>query len=237
MSNYVIFGGAGGVGSALARSLSSNGHTIHLIGRTEESLSRVAEETGGTFAVADATDADAVEAAMEQGPDDISGMAYAVGTIDLKPLRRVTAEDMRHAFEVNVIGALNAARASRQRMSGDGAMVMFSSVAAQQGFQNHTAIASAKGAVEALTRQLAAEFAPKVRVNAIALSLTDTPLASSVTKSDAMQEGIAKSHPLQRLGQPDDPAALARFLLSGEATWITGAVFNVDGGRSSLAKG
>ena len=139
------------------------------------------------------------------------------------------------APDVNVIGALNAARASRERMGKDSAMVLFSSVAAQKGFQNHTAIASAKGALEALTRQLAAEYAPKTRVNAIALSLTDTPLASSVLKSDAMRDGIAKSHALQRLGQPEDPAALARFLLSDESSWMTGTILNVDGGRTALA--
>lgn len=235
MASYAIFGGAGGVGSALARSLTSNGHEVHLIGRTEDSLSELAEEIGASYAVADATDSDAVEKAIGQGPEALDGMAYAVGTIDLKPLRRVTAEDMRHAFDVNVIGALNAARASRERMGKDSAMVLFSSVAAQKGFQNHTAIASAKGALEALTRQLAAEYAPKTRVNAIALSLTDTPLASSVLKSDAMRDGIAKSHALQRLGQPEDPAALARFLLSDESSWMTGTILNVDGGRTALA--
>ncbi|WP_306016831.1 SDR family NAD(P)-dependent oxidoreductase [Oceanicaulis sp. MMSF_3324] len=235
MASYAIFGGAGGVGSALARSLTSNGHEVHLIGRTEDSLSELAEEIGASYAVADATDSDAVEKAIGQGPEALDGMAYAVGTIDLKPMRRVTAEDMRHAFDVNVIGALNAARASRERMGKDSAMVLFSSVAAQKGFQNHTAIASAKGALEALTRQLAAEYAPKTRVNAIALSLTDTPLASSVLKSDAMRDGIAKSHALQRLGQPEDPAALARFLLSDESSWMTGTILNVDGGRTALA--
>lgn len=235
MASYAIFGGAGGVGSALARNLTSNGHEVHLIGRTEDSLSELAEEIGASYAVADATDSDAVEKAIGQGPEALDGMAYAVGTIDLKPLRRVTAEDMRHAFDVNVIGALNAARASRERMGKDSAMVLFSSVAAQKGFQNHTAIASAKGALEALTRQLAAEYAPKTRVNAIALSLTDTPLASSVLKSDAMRDGIAKSHALQRLGQPEDPAALARFLLSDESSWMTGTILNVDGGRTALA--
>lgn len=235
MASYAIFGGAGGVGSALARKLTSNGHEVHLIGRTEDSLSELAEEIGASYAVADATDSDAVEKAIEQGPDSLDGMAYAVGTIDLKPLRRVTAEDMRHAFDVNVVGALNAARASRERMGKDSAMVLFSSVAAQKGFQNHTAIASAKGALEALTRQLAAEYAPKTRVNAIALSLTDTPLASAVLKSDAMRDGIAKSHALHRLGQPEDPAALARFLLSEESSWMTGTILNVDGGRTALA--
>ncbi|WP_273145544.1 SDR family NAD(P)-dependent oxidoreductase [Oceanicaulis alexandrii] len=229
MGSYAVFGGAGGVGSALARSLTSNGQQVHLIGRNEDALSRLAEDIGASYAVADATDSDAVEQALEQG------MAYAVGTIDLKPLRRVTAEDMRHAYEVNVIGALNAARSSRSRISEHGSMVLFSSVAAQKGFQNHTAIAAAKGAVDALTRQLAAEYAPKVRVNAIAMSLTETPLAASVLKSDAMRDGIAKSHALQRLGQPEDPAALARFLLSDESSWITGSILNVDGGRAALA--
>ena len=123
MGSYAVFGGAGGVGSALARSLTSNGHQVHLIGRNEDTLSRLAEEIGASYAVADATDSDAVEHALEQGPDELSGMAYAVGTIDLKPLRRVTAEDMRHAYEVNVIGALNAARSSRSRRNSCGPLL------------------------------------------------------------------------------------------------------------------
>jgi NAD(P)-dependent dehydrogenase (short-subunit alcohol dehydrogenase family) len=230
----VIFGGAGGVGSALARRLSAEGRKVFLIGRTESSLAELADELDAGYAVADVTDPQTVEEALEQ-VDDIGGLAYAIGTIGLKPLKRVTREDLIHAFDVNVVGAVQAVQAAKDKLSDDSSIVLFSSVAAQRGFTNHTAVASAKGAVEALCRTLAAEMAPKTRINAIAMSLTDTPLAKELTASDNIRQGVARAHPLQRIGQPDDIAALAAHLLSGDSAWTTGAVFNVDGGRANLA--
>lgn len=236
MSAFAIFGGSGGVGSALARRLNDAGHEVFLIGRNRETLERLASELSCRFAVADVTDAAAIGDAVAEAPESLAGVAYAVGTIDLKPLRRVEEDDLRRAFELNVVGAVSALKAAREKMADDASAVLFSSIAAQQGFQNHTAVAAAKGAVEALTRQLAAEWAPRVRVNAVALSLVETPLAGEILKSDAMKDGIAKSHPLQRIGAPDDAAAMAAFLLSPDSGWATGGVFNLDGGRSSLAR-
>jgi NAD(P)-dependent dehydrogenase (short-subunit alcohol dehydrogenase family) len=237
MSAFTIFGGAGGVGSALSRRLAGDGHQLHLVGRSEAPLKELSSEIGGTYAIADVTDAEAVEAAVADGPGELTGLAYAVGTIDLKPFRKLTSDDMRHAFEVNVIGAINAVKASKERMNDAGSVVLFSSIAAQNGFQNHTAVSAAKGAVEALTRQLAAEYAPRVRVNAVALSLTDTPLAKDITANEAVRKGIADSHPMGRIGRPEDAAAMAAFLLSEDASWATGAIYNLDGGRAPLARG
>jgi NAD(P)-dependent dehydrogenase (short-subunit alcohol dehydrogenase family) len=113
-------------------------------------------------------------------------------------------------------------------------VVFFSSVAVRQGFASHASVAMAKGAVEGLTLSLAAELAPRVRVNAIAPSLTVTPLTAGLTANEKMAEGLAQSHPLQRLGRADDPAALAAFLLGDEASWMTGQIIGVDGGRGTL---
>lgn len=237
MGCHVIFGGSGGVGGALAHRIKERGGEVFLIGRNEETLESVAGDLSCDFAVADVTDADAVADALDKVPNAVSGAAYAVGTIDLKPFKRLESDDLRRAFEVNVVGAVTALQTLQPKMTDGGAVVLFSSIAAQQGFQNHTAVSAAKGAIEALTRQLAAEWAPKTRVNAVALSLVETPLASDILRSDQMREGIAKSHPLQRIGQPDDAAAMAQHLLSEDASWTTGSVYKVDGGRSSLSRG
>jgi NAD(P)-dependent dehydrogenase (short-subunit alcohol dehydrogenase family) len=231
----VLFGGAGGVGSALAKRLSAQGHSVFLIGRSEEKLSGLAAEIDANFAVADVTDKASIDQAIEQVDDDITGLAYAVGTIGLKPFQRVSHDDLHEAFDINVVGAVHAIQAAKSKLADPSSVVLFSSVAAQMGFTNHTAVACAKGAVEALGRTLAAELAPRTRVNSIAMSLTDTPLAKELTSNDKIKQGVARAHPLRRLGQPDDVAALAAHLLSEDSSWTTGAVFNLDGGRGNLA--
>lgn len=232
---YVIFGGAGGVGSALARRLTERGENVFLIGRNEEKLAQCAEELDAAYAVGDVTDPGSIEAALAAVDGGIGGIAYAVGTIGLKPLSRVTRDDMVHAFDVNVVGVLYALQAARDRLADGSSVILFSSVAAQRGFNNHVAVAGAKGALEAVCRTLAAELAPKTRVNAIAMSLTDTPLAEELTANDKIKQGVARAHPLRRIGKPDEVAALAAHLLSSDSAWMTGAVVNLDGGRASLA--
>jgi len=152
----------------------------------------------------------------------------------LKPLGQVTAADMATAFALNTIGPAMAVKAAAASLAPGSGIVLFSTVAARQGFANHVAIAAAKGGVEALTLSLAAELAPRLRVNCIAPSLTRTPLAARLTGNEAMAKAIAGLHPIARLGEPDDAAALAAFLLSANAGWITGQVIGVDGGRSTL---
>jgi len=231
----VIFGGAGGVGSALARQLTAAGRPVFLVGRTEAKLKDLADELDVGYAVADVTDEDSIKTAIEKVDDDIAGLAYAVGTIALKPLQRVTRNDLVHALDVNVVGAIHAVQAVKAKLLDPSAVVLFSSVAAQRGFTNHLAVASAKGALEAVSRTLAAELAPKTRVNAIAMSLTDTPLAEELTANEKIKEGVARAHPLRRIGRPEDVAKLAVHLLGEESAWTTGAVFNLDGGRANLA--
>jgi NAD(P)-dependent dehydrogenase (short-subunit alcohol dehydrogenase family) len=234
---HLIFGGTGGIGSAIARRLRGAGHEVHLVARNEQKLNLLAKELGASCSVADVLSRSAIEAAVQAAGPQLAGLVYAVGTITLKPVARVTDEDAERDFRINALGALRAVQAALPALKaneGGSSVVLFSTVAVRQGFASHASIAMAKGAVEGLTLSLAAELAPKVRVNCIAPSLTETPLAASVVSTDQLKTAIASLHALQRLGAPDDVAALATFLLSPDSSWITGQFFGVDGGRSTL---
>jgi NAD(P)-dependent dehydrogenase (short-subunit alcohol dehydrogenase family) len=237
MSSIIIIGATGGIGAALSRRLARAGHTIHAIGRDPAKLEALTAETGGTSAVADVMDRAALDLAIKSAGPAISGLAYCVGTINLKPVARITDEDMERDFRLNAMGALRAVQSALPGLKandGPASIVLFSTVAVAQGFASHASIGMAKGAVEGLMLSLAAELAPKIRVNCVAPSLTKTPLAAALTSSEQMATAIAGLHALQRLGEPDDIAAAAAFLLSPDSSWITGQVIGVDGGRSML---
>lgn len=237
MAKIVIYGGSGGIGAATARLLHRKGFDLHLVGRDAARLASVAAGIGADFTVGDVTDDTLFARVAEAAGERLAGLAYAVGTINLKPLARLSAQDFARDFRINAEGAALAVQAALPALKayeGTASVLLFSSVAVGQGFTAHASISMAKGAVEGLTRALAAELAPKVRVNAIAPSLTRTPLAKALTGSEQMAGAIAGLHALGRLGEPEDVAGLAAFLLSTEADWITGQVMGVDGGRSSL---
>jgi NAD(P)-dependent dehydrogenase (short-subunit alcohol dehydrogenase family) len=237
----LIFGGSGGIGSAVAASLAGVGQPVHLVGRHAARLAAVAGPLGATTSLADVEDpaalAQAVDEAADVGGGALQGLCYAVGTITLKPLARLADADFERDFRINALGAARAVQAALpalKRAEGTASVLFFSTVAVAQGFASHASVAMAKGAVEGLTLALAAELAPKVRVNAIAPSLTRTPLAAGLTANESMVQAISQMHALQRLGEPADMAPLAALLLSPGAGWITGQVIGVDGGRSSL---
>lgn len=234
----LIYGATGGVGTCLSRQLSAAGFALHLVAREAGRLQVLATELDAGWTAADVLDPDSFARVADEAGPTLSGLVYAVGSINLKPLARITPADLERDFRLNAAGAALAVQAAMPalRASAEPAsIVLFSSVAASLGFALHTSISMAKAAVEGLTRALAAELAPAIRVNAIALSLTDTPLAQSITGNPRLRESVAAMHPLGRLGKPEDAARLSGFLLSADADWITGQVFAADGGRSTLA--
>lgn len=240
--HVLVFGATGGIGAALSRRLRARGAAPFLVARDPARLEALASELGGApFRPADATDAAALREAVAAAGPSLAGLAFCVGSIPLKPLARLTEADFLDAFRLNTLAAAMAVQAAAPALAAGAkeggapaGVVLFSSVAARAGFPNHAAIAAAKAGVEGLALSLAAELAPAVRVNCVAPSLTRTRIAEPLTKSPQMAEAIAKLHPLPRLGEGDDPAALADFLLSDAAGWITGQVIGVDGGRSTV---
>ncbi|MCS6853755.1 MAG: SDR family oxidoreductase [Elioraea sp.] len=236
-ARVLVFGATGGIGGALARRLVREGRAVHLSGRDPDRLAALAAELGAPATVADVCDETALARAVAEAASSgtLAGLAFCVGSIVLKPLARATVEDHLAAYRLNVAAAARAvALAATALKAGEGAVVLFGSVAARAGFANHTVIGPVKAAVEGLAVALAAELAPQVRVNAIAPSLTRTGMAKPLTENDALAKAIAAQHPIPRLGEAEDAAALAAFLLSPEASWITGQVFAVDGGRSTV---
>jgi len=232
---YLIFGATGSVGSSLAEQLKNSGNDIHLVARNESDVKAIAEKLGCSYTVADVLEDGFIEK-VKSDIDEIKGVAYCVGSIDLKPLRMVTEADMNKCMKLNLYSAIEAIKGFQESLKKNkGSVVLFSTVAAQRGFTNHTIIASAKAAIEGLTVTLAAEFAPHIRVNCIAPSLSKSKIAEPMLKNPAIAEGIAKAHPLKRLGEGKDSAALAKFLITEESSWITGQIIAVDGGRSKLS--
>jgi len=232
---YLIFGATGSVGSSLAEQLKNSGKDIHLVARNEDEVKMIADKLSCSYTVADVLEDGFIEK-VKSDINEIKGIAYCVGSIDLKPLRMVTEADMNKCMKLNLYSAIEAIKGYQESLKKNkGSVVLFSTVAAQRGFTNHTIIASAKAAVEGLTVTLAAEFAPNIRVNCIAPSLSKSKIAEPMLKNPAIAEGIAKAHPLKRLGEGKDSAALAKFLITEESSWITGQVIAVDGGRSKLS--
>lgn len=233
----IVYGGSGGIGSSLGRALKARGFELHLVARDEQRLSTIAAELGATYTVGDVLDPDLFARVTQEAGDDISGLAYAVGTFNLKPIQRLTHDDFVNDFRVNASGAAQAIQASLpalKKSKTPASVLLFSSVAASQGFTFHASIGMAKAAINGLTLSLASELAPKIRVNAIAPSLTKTPLAKDLLGNEKVAKRIAEMHSLGRLGESADISELGAFLLSSDAAWMTGQVIGVDGGRSTL---
>ena len=194
---YLIFGATGSVGSSLAEQLKNSGNDIHLVARNESEVKAIAEKLGCSYTVADVLEDGFIEK-VKSDINEIKGIAYCVGSIDLKPLRMVTEADMNKCMKLNLYSAIEAIKGFQESLKKNkGSVVLFSTVAAQRGFTNHTIIASAKAAVEGLTVTLAAEFAPNIRVNCIAPSLSKSKIAEPMLKNPTIAEGIAKAHPLK----------------------------------------
>lgn len=233
----VIYGASGGIGSAAARLLKQRGFELVLCGRDAGRLAALGAELSSPWVAGDVSDpAHHAQVAALAG-DACRGLVYAVGNLRLAPLSRTEPEDVLADFRLHALGAVQAVKALQAALknsTGSASVVLCSSVAVRSGFANHVSISMAKGAVEGLTVALAAELAPRVRVNAIAPSLTRTPLAAGLTGNPKLAEGIASMHAMGRLGEAQDMAQAIAFLISDESSWISGQIMPVDGGRSNL---
>jgi len=229
MANYLIIGGSSGIGRALVTQLLDDGHNVAVWARESRDLPGAVTFTA--YDVVGETDPpkDAI-------PEGLNGVVYCPGSIDLKSFRSLKAPAFREAFEVNVVGAVRCLQAVERTLkkAENAAIVLFSTVAVQRGMPFHAGVAAAKGAVEGLTRSLAAEYAPNVRVNAIAPSLTDTPLAGKLLATDEKRQASADRHPLKRVADAEEIAAMAAFLLSEKAAFVTGQIIGMDGGLSAV---
>ncbi|MGD2082906.1 MAG: SDR family oxidoreductase [Chromatiales bacterium] len=226
---YAVVGGTSGIGQELVRRLAAAGAGAVVLSRRPPDRPAAG---GVAHLVWDATGSEP----PTDLPDRLDGLAYCPGSIRLKPFQRTTDDDFREDLEVNLMGAVRAIRGCLPalRKGTDPSIVLLSTVAARTGMAFHASIASAKGAVEGLTRALAAELAPRIRVNAVAPSLTDTPLASGLLGTEDKRKASAERHPLGRVGEPDDVAEAMLYLLSPASRWVTGQVLAVDGGLSSV---
>lgn len=223
----LLIGGNSGIGSETARLLVSQGDSVIAAARTSGTLA----EAGVPVQPFDATQPTPLDL-----PPVLDGMVYFPGTITLKPFHRLTAEDFLRDFQINCLGAAAAIQAALPSLKAAPAasIILFSTVAVAQGMPFHASVSAAKGAVEGMALALAAEFAPKIRVNVIAPSLTDTPLAGTLLGTEAKREVSAKRHPLQQVGDPEDVAKMVAFLLSDASKFMTGQVLRPDGGLSSI---
>ena len=232
---YLIVGATGSIGSNLATQLYDSNKEVHLVGRNEDETKSLSEKLGFTYTIADVLEDGFVDK-IKSDIDDIKGIAYCVGSIDLKPLKISSESDFNKCMKLNLYSAVELIKGFQDSLKKNkGSIVLCSTVAAQRGFTNHSIIASAKAAVEGLAVSIAAEFAPDIRVNCVALSLINSKIAQPILKNTALAQGIAKAHPLKRIGEGKDGAALAKFLLTEESSWVTGQVIAVDGGRSKLS--
>lgn len=229
MGKYVVIGGSQGIGKAIVSKLISEGQEVINLSRNP------CDYDGVENIKYDALEAN--EGVLSEISGPVDGLVYCPGSINLKPFNRLLAGDFEKDFQVNVLGAVKAIQGllPALKVSTTSSIVLFSTVAVQTGMGFHASIASSKGAIEGLTRSLAAELAnAKIRVNAIAPSLTQTPLANALLNSDEKIEAAGKRHPLGRVGQAHDIANMAVFLLKPENSWITGQILKVDGGMGDL---
>lgn len=227
--HYIIAGSSSGIGADLTNKLLTSGHRVTGISRREVS------GFSGNYTHIHADLAD-INTTLPKLEGIVDGLVYAPGSINLKPFRSLSINDFQNELNINLLGAIKTIQhfLPNFKLAEQASLVLFSTVAVSTGMPYHASIASAKGAVEGLTRSLAAELAPKIRVNAIAPSLTDTPLAAKLLSTPEKVEASAKRHPLGRVGSAGDIASAAEFLLGDTSTWITGQIIHIDGGMSAL---
>ena len=230
MQNYLIIGGSRGIGRQLSEQLAESGIQVFATFNKNEPSAKTPNLHYHHLDVLEES------LSLDFLPDELTGFVYCPGSINLRQFERIKPNDFESDYKLQVIGAIKLIQLilPRLKKAENSSVVLFSTVAVQTGLPFHSQVAASKGAIEGLTRALAAELAPKIRVNCIAPSLTNTPLAASLLNTDQKIEANAQRHPLKRIGIPEDIANIALFLLSDKASWITGQIIHVDGGLSSI---
>jgi NAD(P)-dependent dehydrogenase (short-subunit alcohol dehydrogenase family) len=228
MKNILLIGGSYGIGLAIAKELQYE-NKVYIASRSNEAINDMNITHIPFDAATDTLDTSLL-------PEVIDGFVYCPGSINLRPFRGLKPEAFESDLQINFISMIKALQSVLPNLSAanQSSVVLFSSVAAGMGMPFHTSVAAAKGAIEGFAKALAAEYAPKIRVNVIAPSLTDTPLAEKFLSNEEKKEKSAQRHPLKRVGTPEDMAKTAKFLLSEDSSWISGQIFHVDGGMSTL---
>lgn len=228
MKNYVIIGGSSGIGEAVVAQLGNDNNVFATYNATPQTSNGNVQYN-------------ALNVLDEQFdfsylPDTIDGIVYCPGAINLKPFARIKPEDFVADYQLQVVGAIKTIQALLPKLKGgiNPSIVLFSTVAVQTGLNFHTQVAASKGAIEGITRALAAELAPTIRVNCIAPSLTNTPLAAGLLNTPEKMEANAQRHPLKKVGEAVDIANMVCFLLSDKASWMTGQILHVDGGMGNI---
>ena len=231
MKNVLVIGGSSGIGAAIVDELLEQDYRVTATFRSHE----ISLDHPNLFKQRfDVLEDDPSSIQM----DEVDAIVYAPGSIDLKPFNRFEVSDLQSDLQLNALAAFNVIKSlySKLRKGKDPSVVLFSTVAVQTGFPYHLQVGISKGAVEGMVRALAAEFAPRIRVNAIAPSLTDTPLAGNMLSTEEKKKANGDRHQLGRVGEPKDIAAVAEFLVSDRSSWVTGQIMHVDGGMSSIKK-
>ena len=228
MKNYLIIGASSGIGKALAENLSAENKVFG-------TYNNIVKEDGNNISYHKVNVLDE-NIDLSFLPETLHGIVYCPGSINLKPFARIKPEDFLNDYALQVVGAVKIIQAVLPKLKAaeNASVILFSTVAVQVGFNFHSLISSSKGAVEGLVRALAAELAPNIRVNCIAPSITDTPLAAGLLNTPEKKEANALRHPLKKIGTPENIADLAAFLLSDKASWITGQIIHADGGMSAI---
>jgi NAD(P)-dependent dehydrogenase (short-subunit alcohol dehydrogenase family) len=228
MKNILLIGGSYGIGYELAKELQKD-NTVFVASRTNENLDELNVTHLSFDSLTDTLD-------ISKLPDTIDGLVYCPGSINLRPFRGLKLETFENDMHLNFFSMVKVIQSILPQLtaSNQSSIVLFSSVAVGTGLPFHTSVAAAKGAIEGFAKALAAEYAPKIRVNVIAPSLTDTPLADKFLNNEEKREKSAQRHPLKRVGTSEDMAQMASFLLSDKSSWISGQTFHVDGGMSTL---
>ena len=230
MSNYCIIGASSGIGLSTAQKLIQAGHQVF---STYFNNKKDLDLSTSNFHYLNVLDENLN---FDFLPEILDGLIYCPGSINLRPFERIKPSDFIADYELQVVGAIKVIQVllPRLKRSEIASIVLFSTLAVQTGLPYHAQVSASKGAIEGLTKALAAEYAPKIRVNCIAPSLTDTPLAQSLLNTEQKREANALRHPLKRIGTPEDIANLAEFLISEKSGWITGQILHIDGGLSAI---